>query len=239
MMTHSFMNRSASSRRMARLVAATSLVGLAVALPVGSPRSIGGGLAQARSDDPPADRQDDEEQEATRQVLRDNCLICHSDEMVASQRLTRPQWKTEVEKMVGWGSPLPPDQVEPLTKFLAEHFSDSTPPSPPVRMTYAQAFERVKPDPPGASPLKGDSERGAPLYAQHCATCHGPDGQGADLGPNLVEVAVLLRQAEFREVTRDGRHRMPGFKNVLTPDQETDILVWLRSRRFLRTLPPK
>jgi mono/diheme cytochrome c family protein len=239
METSSSVNRSALGRRTARLMAATSLLGLAVALPAWSSRSIGNGLDQARADDPAADRQDDEEQAATRQVLRDNCLICHSEEMVASQRLTRPQWKTEIEKMVGWGSPLAPDQVEPLLNFLAEHFSDATPALPPANMTYAQAFDRVRPDPPGAAPSKGDAERGAPLYAQHCATCHGPNGQGADLGPNLVEVAVLLRQAEFRQVTREGRHRMPGFKNVLTPDQETDILAWLRSRRFLRTLPPK
>jgi hypothetical protein len=48
----------------------------------------------------------------------------------------------------------------------------------------------------------------------------------------------LLRQAEFREVTRNGRHRMPGFKAVLTPEQETDVLAWLRARRY-RALPSK
>ena len=47
--------------------------------------------------------------------------------------------------------------------------------------------------------------------AAQCATCHGPDARGADLGTCLVEKEVLLRPADYDEVVRKGRRRMPGF----------------------------
>ena len=43
---------------------------------------------------------------------------------------------------------------------------------------------------------------------------------------------VLLRPAEFRTVVRQGLRRMPGFQAVLKPDQENDVLAWLRGRRY-------
>ena len=70
------------------------------------------------------------------------------------------------------------------------------------------------------------------LYAAHCATCHGAEARGGDLGTCLVEKRVLLRPADYHEVVRKGRRRMPGFAAALKPEQETDLLAWLRSRRF-------
>lgn len=189
---------------------------------------------------PAADEPDDDEvayqTAVARRALRENCLICHSEEMIAGQRLTPAQWKTEVDKMVGWGSPLPKDQAQPLIDFLAREYSDSKPPAPLGRITYAQALDLVRPEAPLTAPTKGDSTRGAGLYKLHCAVCHGPDGQGAELGPNLVEKTVLLRPRDFYEVIENGRHRMPGFQKLLARGDEDDMLAWLRQRRF--TLAP-
>jgi mono/diheme cytochrome c family protein len=95
-------------------------------------------------------------------------------------------------------------------------------------MSFAAALTLVAPQ--GKAPA-GDAARGAPLYVQHCATCHGPEARGGDLGTSLVEKPVLLRPAEFAEVVQKGRRRMPGFVAALKPEHEADLLAWLRTRR--------
>lgn len=33
-----------------------------------------------------------------------NCLLCHNDDVIRQQRLTRAQWTAEINKMTGWGA---------------------------------------------------------------------------------------------------------------------------------------
>jgi len=165
-------------------------------------------------------------------MIRDNCLFCHSEELVTGQKLSRAQWKAEVEKMVGWGAPLSAEQVAPLVEFLSEQYSESTPAQPSARISYERASAPYAPEPAAERAIAGDAERGGVLYRAQCATCHGEGARGADLGPNLVEVPVLLRGAEYSAVVRDGRRRMPGFRLVLNADQEQDVLAWLRRKRY-------
>lgn len=186
---------------------------------------------------PPADLAQDDEDRAyqaglARRAMQDNCLICHSEEMIASQRLTVAQWKTEVEKMVGWGAPLLPEQQAMLIDYLANQFSDRTPRAEPARMSYQSALAAVEPLADPASAQEADAARGSKLYALNCANCHGVDAQGAELGPNLVEKPVLFRRGDYQELVRKGRRRMPGLQPVLNPAQEDDILAWLRQRRY-------
>jgi mono/diheme cytochrome c family protein len=178
---------------------------------------------------------DDEEREERlamgRMAFRDNCLMCHSEEMTARLRLTEKQWATEVDKMIGWGAPVPPELKAPLLDYLISAFSSAAaaPVAPPERMTFRAALASIRPE---GSALAGDTSRGAALYLQQCATCHGQEARGGDLGTCLVQKPVLFRPAEFNEVVRKGRHRMPGFAAALKPEQEADILAWLRSQQF-------
>jgi hypothetical protein len=50
------------------------------------------------------------------------CLGCHESDIVAGQRLTRPQWEREVDKMVRWGANVKPDDRTELLDFLVKHF---------------------------------------------------------------------------------------------------------------------
>jgi hypothetical protein len=72
----------------------------------------------------PADDDDDDVALIGRQTFVENCLICHGEEMAANQRLTTKQWTAEVDKMVGWGSPVPPDKKSSLLTYLTTSFSD-------------------------------------------------------------------------------------------------------------------
>jgi cytochrome c oxidase cbb3-type subunit 3 len=228
--------------RLAKVGAATVvLIGVLASIPIGPARSGERGFLLARADQgavpqtkgEPAGA--DEERLAQRafaqQIMKDNCLICHAQEMIAGQRLTMPQWKAEVEKMIGWGAPLPPEQAAPLIEYLGQQYSETQPVEKPSRMTYEQAVATVRPE-ASASELHGDSEGGAKLYSTHCMNCHAPNAQGAELGPNLVGIATLLRPSEYLAVVNDGLRRMPGFKTLVTPQQAIDILVWLRKQKY-------
>jgi mono/diheme cytochrome c family protein len=185
--------------------------------------TLGAASPRQRPDD-----DDDEAKEIGRRAFVENCLICHGDDMTTRQRLTAKQWTAEVEKMVGWGAPVPADQRSNLLAYLVSTYSDKTPPPPPD-LAPADDLLRAQSPPPIAR--KGDPARGGPLYAQHCATCHGKDGQGGDLGPRLIERTVLLRDPAYHDAVRKGVRRMPSFSAVLKPDGEDDILAWLRGRR--------
>jgi mono/diheme cytochrome c family protein len=187
----------------------------------------------ARDDD------DDERQERLefgKRAFEENCLICHADVLTQRQRLTALQWKTTVEKMLGWGAPVPHEQVQPLIEFLSAEYSTDKPRATPatIKPDEALAENRAPADVrlPDAKP-----DAGAAAYATHCATCHGADAQGADLGPNLVEHRILLRPDEYQQVLREGRRRMPGYRVVLKPADEANILGWLRTKRFKPAKP--
>jgi ubiquinol-cytochrome c reductase cytochrome c subunit len=181
-----------------------------------------------------ADPDDDDEERAfqraqAKQSWVENCLMCHGEDMTTRQRLTPRQWSAEVEKMVNWGSPLPTDRKQPLIDYLAEAFPNTQAAPPPERITPDSALALDQQPRPTSIPV-ADLGRGESLFATHCASCHGPIAKGGDLGTNLVEKPVLLRDDEFRTLLKDGRRRMPGFAAVLDDRGQTDLLAWLRSR---------
>lgn len=158
-----------------------------------------------------------------------NCLMCHGGEMVDRQRLTPKQWAAEVEKMVGWGAPLPKDEAPRLVAYLSKTYPSTREPAPTVAVDPA-AIAADAPDAASLDSLRGDVEKGSKLFAAHCASCHGANALGAEVGVNLVELPVLSRPKEYRQVLREGRRRMPSFKPVLDAGAEDDILAWLRAR---------
>jgi mono/diheme cytochrome c family protein len=162
-----------------------------------------------------------------RQSYQDNCLICHGDELVSGQRLTAKQWTAEIDKMIGWGAPVPADQTAMLLEYLSNRYSEKTPAQPPDRLSFARAEALVRPEPVPPAARAGDPARGRDLYAANCAKCHGAAARGADLGTNLIGRPVVHRALEFTEIVRKGLRRMPGFAQVLTPAQEGDIRAWL------------
>ncbi len=171
------------------------------------------------------------ERELARRAYEENCLICHAHEMVSRLRLTPEQWVSEVEKMISWGAPVADEDKIRLGAYLAYLYPSVKPLEPAPRIPSVETMIRPS-SPLNRDATDGDARRGGLLYAEHCATCHGPIGQGGDLGPNLVEKPVLLQREDYMEVLREGRHRMPGYKQVLTPELEIDILTWLQERRY-------
>lgn len=181
--------------------------------------------------------QDDEEvayrEAMVRRSLQENCLICHTEDMIAGQRLTPAQWKAEIDKMVNWGSPLPKEAAGPLVEYLARRFPDQAAPSAPSRAILKEIDSlEVAIDRGGPAPPAGDPARGERLYATNCATCHGPTALGSDLGPSLVGKAILDHPREHDQIVTQGLRRMPGFRLNLNAKDHADILTWLRRRVY-------
>ncbi len=51
-----------------------------------------------------------------------SCMVCHGDDVVAQQHLTRAQWEREVDKMVRWGAKVPPDRRDTIINYLVRFF---------------------------------------------------------------------------------------------------------------------
>ena len=65
---------------------------------------------------------DDVRQSSPPPALKSSCLACHDDDVIRQQRLTRAQWDTEINKMVGWGAKVPDQDRSALLDFFAERY---------------------------------------------------------------------------------------------------------------------
>lgn len=94
--------------------------------------------------------------------------------------------------------------------------------------------------------VTGDAERGAPIYAAHCASCHGAKGRdgkyNALSNPELLAAASDGFLATTIEHGRAGTP-MTAFAGKLTPAQVEDVVALLRSWQRppdeMPALPPK
>jgi DMSO/TMAO reductase YedYZ molybdopterin-dependent catalytic subunit len=50
--------------------------------------------------------------------FRERCLVCHDDDVIRQQRLTRAQWDRELNKMIGWGARVQPEERQSLLDYL-------------------------------------------------------------------------------------------------------------------------
>ena len=162
-----------------------------------------------------------------RMLVAGACLSCHSDEMLAQQRLTPTQWSKVVTKMVSWGAPLEPGEVAPLTDYLSANFgpdAGSYEPAP-IAANEANLELAAQDDGPFAG---GDAARGGTIYLERCSACHGPDARGA-LGVRLIERPFLYRATDFANTVRHGRGKMPPLS--LADRDIGDLLSHLRALR--------
>lgn len=162
-----------------------------------------------------------------RALVKGACLSCHSEEMVAQQRLTLGQWNKTVTKMVGWGANLEPKDVAPLAAWLAATYGVDAGPWGPAELDTAAAAAEIAPTDDGLL-ANGDSLRGRALYTDRCSGCHGPEARG-HIGVRLADRPGLYRAAEFANTVHRGRGKMPP--QAMTDSELADVLAYLREQR--------
>ena len=88
--------------------------------------------------------------------------------------------------------------------------------------------------PASASPIHG-----AQLFVDTgCSHCHGPAGSGGDRGPDLKNITHRMTAQKMTTQIHDGGQSMPPFGDVLTPQDVTDLVAYLRAKRKPPVPPP-
>jgi mono/diheme cytochrome c family protein len=120
--------------------------------------------------------------------------------------------------------------------------------------TYLQSLRpgRQAAPPERAAPAVAPLPRGASLYADHCAACHGERGEGvagaypalagnrAVTMPSIVNLVHIVREGGFPPATA-GNPRpfgMPPFATVLSDADLVDVLGFIRTSWGNRAPPP-
>ncbi|HEX7021431.1 MAG TPA: c-type cytochrome, partial [Trueperaceae bacterium] len=79
----------------------------------------------------------------------------------------------------------------------------------------------------GAPAPAPEAASGQALFAQNCASCHGPAGQGG-AGPRLAGNPRLADDSYVRQTIRNGRGMMPAFGGRLSETQLSSLIGYLQ-----------
>jgi len=161
------------------------------------------------------------------EIVRNDCLACHSEDLLKQQRLTRAQWARTIDKMHTWGAPTEPENIEPLTAYLAATYGPDAGAFAPEPLAADKTAALFAPA-PGGDASGGDRGRGQTVYGDQCAACHEEGARGGPDGVALAGRRILDRPADFASLLRSGRGRMPDFSGI-TDAELADLLAYLRS----------
>lgn len=181
-------------------------------------------------------------------LYAENCVVCHGPDGQGrvGATLAKPFASVQPEALVrqtiargvpgsvmpawgkAYGGPLSDDQVEDLVAFVLSLGGERAPrlPTPtPLPVTPI----------PTVAGLTGDPNRGARLYAENCAICHGPDGQGR-IGATLAkDFPAIQPNAYIREVIARGIRgsKMPAWLQAnggpLSAQDVEDVTAFVRT----------
>lgn len=131
----------------------------------------------------------------------------------------------------------------PMAEVISHGTRHLTEPDRLAIATYLRALPVVRPEParpPAAAVPAGPA--GAALYREHCADCHGNQGQGRGAWPALAGnravtqpepgnlITVVLRGGFAADIPGEPRpHGMPPFAHRLDDTQVAALVSWLRA----------
>jgi hypothetical protein len=55
------------------------------------------------------------------------CLTCHEPRIIVQQRLSKPAWTKEVDKMIKWGAEVDPKDRDTLIDYFSANFGPDRP----------------------------------------------------------------------------------------------------------------
>ncbi len=80
------------------------------------------------------------------------------------------------------------------------------------------------------------AQSGADIFKVRCAMCHGMDGQANTPAGKIFKAAsftdpeiIKIPDDQRLEIVKNGKNKMPQFKNTLTDDQIKSVLQYIRT----------
>jgi mono/diheme cytochrome c family protein len=191
---------------------------------------LGAGLAAAQAGLPNAPGKD---------TVERICGGCHSPNMVLGHGMTREQWSNTVSQMIARGAKGTPAEFNEVIDYLAKNL----PPGGAASKTAAnhpRTRRRFPAGPADAPPVDpAAAARGKALFAEQCASCHGPLARGIGGAPDLVRSVTVLHDRDGDKLgpLLQTNHPLPGGKSLpsLTEAQVKDLSNFLH-QQVLNTL---
>ena len=141
-----------------------------------------------------------------RQVVAQVCATCHTTivRMVQVHKQTAEQWKDTVYFMISRGAQIMPDEIGPVTAFLAASAGNG-----PQALTETSG--RGRPGARGAGQQTPDADGGA-ILQRNCQQCH-----------ELVTASKKLDSEDWSAVIT----RMMTYGARLTPADQQKLIAYL------------
>ncbi|MDC8450149.1 MAG: c-type cytochrome [Nitrospira sp.] len=162
-------------------------------------------------------------------LIISRCAVCHSQDLITQQRLSKIRWEATVEKMKHWGAEILPEEADLLVRYLSARYHPGAPEHLPPIDSDLRPAESLKQEAAPSSALVGDAARGARIFEHNCQACHGVRGS-VGMGPKLENNPILKQEERFWETVLQGRGPMPAWGSLLNQQDIADIHAWLMSR---------
>ena len=72
------------------------------------------------------------------------CSTCHESRIIVQQRLSKPAWAKEVDKMTKWGAEVDPKDRDAMIDYFSTSFGPDQPPYTAPRSTTPSKPTNVK-----------------------------------------------------------------------------------------------
>ena len=170
-----------------------------------------------------------------KELVATRCAQCHKLEKVVSTTRSNADWESVTDNMVQRGMKATPNEVRTMISYLQANFSTNTP-ADPRSHTAADTRFHTPPDPKPhiqADPqVQEQSVRtGTAVFLQRCFQCHSVQPDQVKFGPSLYgemrKPHPKMTAAEIRIILRDGKGRMPPFKDVLSKEDTDNLLAYI------------
>jgi len=168
---------------------------------------LSSGVAAQVSASAPGDRQ--AQIEKGRQVVAQVCTTCHTTlgRMIQVHKQTAEQWRDTVYFMISRGAQVMPDEIEPVTAFLAATAGSGT-------QTSAQTPGRGRAGGggPGQQPAEAD---GRAILQRNCQQCHELATASKKLASEDWSVVITRMVTYGARLTPADQRTLTGYLNGL------------------------